>query len=358
VTTALAFNPERSLMQLEKVLKINMMVFVVAMLVRTRREMLVFAWVLALSVAFYGIKGGIFTIVTGGGDRVYGPATSYISENNALAVALTTVIPLLRFLQTTLQQRWKRHMVTLFMVLCGVSILGSHSRGALLAITAMLALLWWRGKNKLTTGVLILAGGAVALSMMPDEWWQRMHTLQTYEEDRSAMGRLNAWTMAYNIARANLFGGGFSIYNAEVYGRYAPDPSFIVSAHSVYFHMMGEHGFIGLLIYLCLGVSVWRTCSWLRKHAKGQPQTEWCAQLGAMTQVSIVGFAVGAAFLSLTYYDLPYNMMVLVVAARWWVASGAWQRESDFQPNGRLFGIPLFFGDRQAPLKPLASTTR
>jgi probable O-glycosylation ligase (exosortase A-associated) len=310
--------------------------------------MLVFAWVLALSVAFYGIKGGIFTIVTGGAHRVYGPAASYITENNALAVALITVIPLLRFLQTTLHQAWKRHAVTVAILLCGVSVLGSYSRGALLAISAMLAVLWWRGKNKIATGALILLVGALALSMMPEAWWSRMDTIQTYEGDRSARGRLNAWAMAYNIAKSNLLGGGFSIANPVVFGRYAPDPSFIVSAHSIYFHMLGEHGFIGLFIYLCFGVSMWRTCSWLRKHGKAQPHTEWCVQLGAMMQVSIVGFAVGAAFLSLTYYDLPYNMMVLVVAARWWVASGAWAHEPAFLPNGRFLGVPLFFGDKLA----------
>ena len=77
VTTAFAFNPGQP-WATGKVLKINLMVFVVAMLVRTRREMLVFAWILALSVAFYGIKGGVFTIVGGGSNRVYGPAGSYI----------------------------------------------------------------------------------------------------------------------------------------------------------------------------------------------------------------------------------------------------------------------------------------
>ena len=35
-----------------------------------------------------------------------------------------------------------------------------------------------------------------------------------------------------------------------------------------------------------------------------------------MTQVSMVGFAVGGAFLSLTYYDYPLNLMVVVVASR------------------------------------------
>jgi probable O-glycosylation ligase (exosortase A-associated) len=168
-------------------------------------------------------------------------------------------------------------------------------------------------------------------------------------EDQSAQGRINAWIMAYNIAKDNFFGGGFSIYNPFVYSMYAPDPSYVVSAHSIYFHMLGEHGFVGLFIYLMLWGSTWMSAGWLRKNARMDPDTEWCAQLGAMIQVSLVGFAVGGAFLSLAYFDLPYNLMALTIAVRFWVQSGAWKAEPAFEPNGRLLGVPLFFGDRLNP---------
>ena len=42
---------------------------------------------MTLSIAFYGVKGGIFTINTGGQFRVYGPPGGVINENNSLAVA-------------------------------------------------------------------------------------------------------------------------------------------------------------------------------------------------------------------------------------------------------------------------------
>ncbi|THF61775.1 putative O-glycosylation ligase, exosortase A system-associated [Pseudothauera rhizosphaerae] len=351
LTTLFAFDPGASFGQLQKVLKIDLMVLITIMLLRTKREMMVFAWVIALSIAFYGVKGGIFTLVTGGGSRVWGPPGSYIFENNALAVALIMTVPLLRFLQTTLMEKWQKYAMTAGMVLCGVSILGSHSRGALLAVSGMLAVLWWRGRNKFMSGLVILGCGALALSMMPERWWERMETIAA-PEDRSAQGRINAWMMAYNIARDNFLGGGFSIYNPGVYAAYAPDPTFIVSAHSIYFHMLGEHGFIGLTIYLLFWFSVWRCAGWLRKHGKAQPETMWCAHLGAMVQVSIVGFAIGGAFLSLAYFDLPYNVMALTVAARYWVQSRGWEREPAFEPNGRFMKIPLFFGDRLVPKRP------
>ncbi len=40
---------------------------------------------------------------------------------------------------------------------------------------------------------------------------------------------------------------------------------------------------------------------------------KWAARLCTMIQVSLLGFAVGGAFLSLVYYDVPYYLMALVV---------------------------------------------
>ena len=114
------------------------------------------------------------------------------------------------------------------------------------------------------------------------------------------------------------------IYNATIFGMYAPDPTDIHAAHSIYFQILGEHGFIGIALYLGMGFSAWRVAGWLRKHGKENPQTLWCAELGAMSQVAIFGFAVGGAFLSLAYWDLPYNLIALLVAAKAWVISKNW----------------------------------
>ena len=46
-----------------------------------------------------------------------------------------------------------------------------------------------------------------------------------------------------------------------------------------------------------------------------------------MVQVSLIGYFVGGMFLSLSYFDLPYNLMVLVVLARVWIAKRSWESE-------------------------------
>lgn len=325
ITLVMAFDTSSSYDIWKKVIKVNFMILVTLALMNSRLRMISFTWVFVLSTAFFGIKGGIFTIVNAGSYRVWGPSGSTIEGNNELAIALIVCIPLLRFLQTTVSKNWQKHALTAAMLLCAAAALGSHSRGALLAIVAMAVMLWLRSPNKLAGAFAMPIIAGVLLAFMSDEWFNRMDTISTYEKDGSAMGRINAWWMAWNLATHNLFGGGFEIYTAKLFGLYAPDPNDIHAAHSIYFQILGEHGFIGLFLYLGMGFSTWRVAGWLREHGKENPETLWCAELGAMSQVAIFGFVVGGAFLSLAYWDLPYDLLALLISAKVWMLSRNWK---------------------------------
>ncbi len=313
-------------LQWSKVMKIYFMTFIALALLQTKHHIIAFAWVAAASLAILGAKGGVFTILHGGSFRVWGPPGSFIEDNNEFALALIITIPLLHFLQLQVTNKWVRHGLSATMFLCAASALGSHSRGALLAIAAMGAMLWWRSRRKGSTSLLILVFLMAMLPIMPEEWWSRMETIGTYEEDQSAQGRLYAWSVAWAVAKHNLFGAGMSYQNGSIFALYG-DGAGPIAAHSIYFQVLGNHGFIGLLIFVCLWFSTYRYGGWLNKHAILIPEAKWAANLGGMVQVALVGYAVGGAFLSLAYFDLPYYMMVLVVIARKWVETKAWERE-------------------------------
>ena len=76
-----------------------------------------------------------------------------------------------------------------------------------------------------------------------------------------------------------------------------------------------------LFLYLLFWFLTYRTAGRLMKVARERPDLEWVGQLGAMIKVSIVGFAVGGAFLSLAFWDMPFYFMVLLVVTENWVKS-------------------------------------
>jgi probable O-glycosylation ligase (exosortase A-associated) len=148
---------------------------------------------------------------------------------------------------------------------------------------------------------------------MPESWQNRMGTIQTYEQDGSAMGRINAWWMAFNLAKDNLFGGGFECFQRYTFYLYAPVPNDLHDAHSVYFEVLGEHGFIGITLFLLLGLVTLNSARKIIKEAKKSEETLWMSDLAAMLQVSLIGYAASGAFLGLAYFDLYYHLIAIVV---------------------------------------------
>jgi putative inorganic carbon (HCO3(-)) transporter len=330
ITLPFSFYVDQSLPLWSRVMKIDLMVLVAIVVLHSRQHIMALTWVLVGSLGFYGVKGGLFTLATAGSYRVWGPTGSYIEGNNEMALALVMLIPLLRFLQLTASKRWVQHMLLASMVLSAVAAVGSYSRGALLALAAMTAVLWWRSDKKLIKLVLLVGLVVTILSFMPGQWWDRMETISSYNEDSSATGRFNAWWMAFNLAKSNFFGGGFEIYNASMFALYAPDPVDVHAAHSIYFMVLGEHGFVGLFLFLLLWFFVWQSAGRLRIQGRLLSETQWLSHLGGMCQVSLAGYAVGGAFLSLSYYDLPYNILILVVLGGRWLVNREWVLEAKF----------------------------
>jgi probable O-glycosylation ligase (exosortase A-associated) len=317
VSTIFALQPHLVYEQWVKVMKIMLMVIVPLMLLKSKIHLQLLIWVLVISLGYYGVKGGVFTIVSGGQHRVWGPPTTFIDGNNEIALALIMTIPLMHFLQMGVKKNWARHAFTGAMLLCAFAALGSYSRGALLAIAAMGGFLWLKSSKKLTLGFLMLLAVPILIAFMPSQWSDRMDTIATYEQDTSAMGRINAWRMAFNLARDRPFvGGGFQIYDPETFQRYAPDPTAVHAAHSIYFQALGEHGFVGLALYLLIGLFTWRSAAWIVRNTARSADLTWASNLARMIQVSLIGFAVGGAFLSLLYFDVPYYLMVAIVVAR------------------------------------------
>jgi putative inorganic carbon (hco3(-)) transporter len=317
VSTVFSIYPELVYDQWSKVMKIMLMTFVVIMLIRTKDHINWLIWIIVISLGYYGVKGGIFTVIGGGVDMVLGPEGTFIGGNNEIALALIVTIPLMHYLQTISPKLWVRYSLTAAMMLCALAALGSYSRGALLAIAAMVAFLWLKSRHKVRMGALFMLAIPPALAFMPAQWTERMDSINNYEEDGSVQGRFNAWWMAYNLAKDYpLTGGGFEVITPELFWAYAPNPQDIHAAHSIYFQVLGEHGFVGLGLYLLLGLYTWRTGSWIIRNTKKLEEYKWASSLAMMIQVSTIGFAVGGTFLSLLYFDVPYYLMGAMIITR------------------------------------------
>ena len=320
VTTLFSLHPDVAWQQYIKILKIQFMTFVILILINDQKKLNRLVWVIVLSMGFFGVKGGIFAILTKGHYMVTGPEGSFISGNTEMGLALIITLPLIFYLQQTVENKWIRVGLLIVAGLSALAIIVTYSRGALLGIAAMSGFLWLKSQKKLITGLIILLFIPIVISFMPDKWFDRMETIQTYEQDASAMGRIVAWKHAYNVATQRFTGGGYGCFEVEDYEKFSPNLELVlgsnVVAHSIYFQLLAHHGFIGLSIFLILGLFSWRTATWVIKNTSGYDKLVWVSNLTRMVQVSIVGYAVSGAFLSLAYFDLIYMLVAILVIAK------------------------------------------
>jgi probable O-glycosylation ligase (exosortase A-associated) len=315
-TTFFAFFPALAWWQLEKVAKIQLMIFVAMILITTGHRLHLLVVTIALSLAFFGVKGGIFTIIHGGAHRVRGPPGTFIDGNNEIGLALSMTVPLLYYMVRHTPWKMLRLALIAAMVLTAIAAIGTQSRGALLGVAGMGLFLWLKSRQKIRMA-FILAGSAWAITqLMPEEWYERMRTIQTYEEDGSAQGRLAAWKMAINLASSRLTGGGFETFQYAIFDIYGAESGRVHDAHSIYFEVLGEHGWVGLGLFLLLAVFTWFTASRVARDADKAEATKWLGDLCRMVQVSMVAYATAGAFLGLAYFDLYYSLVMIVIAAQ------------------------------------------
>ena len=303
------------------VIKIHVFLFLTLMVIRGREQIETLLWVITLSLGLYGMKGGIFTITTGGSGRVWGPGGGVIAGNNALGVALVMIVPFMYYLFQTATHRYVRHGMIFLIGTTFLGILGTQSRGALLAVVGMTFFVAMKSKKPVFTTLVLGGVLLVGMLLMPDTWTNRMNTIESYDQDTSAMSRIYTWKTLWALALDRpLVGAGFNADIPTVFAMYAPrDMGFdfeskVYVAHSIYFQALGEHGFPGLFIYLLIGILAWRKAGEVAAQARHDPDfSGWVPLLMRMSQASLAGFAVGAAFLSMVHFDLPYYIVALVV---------------------------------------------
>ncbi|PRC90964.1 putative O-glycosylation ligase, exosortase A system-associated [Solimicrobium silvestre] len=313
LTTFYALEPTRAWAEWSRVMKTMILVAVILLTINTKQEIQALAWTIGLSLGFFGFKGGVFTILSGGSSHVFGPEGSYITDNNALALALVTALPLIWYVQLSVTQKILRYGFIGLTMLTVIAAVGSYSRGALLGGAAMFFFLWLKNRQKIRTGIILLLIVVVIYAVMPAQWFDRMHTIDNYQQDSSALGRINAWGFAINVASANLMGGGFDCFTNRLFVVYAPEPYNQHAAHSIYFQVVGEHGFVGISLFLLFMFLAWRTGTRVLKFCKDREDLKWASDLAAMCQVSIIGYAIGGAFLTLAYYDLYYDIVAVLI---------------------------------------------
>jgi probable O-glycosylation ligase (exosortase A-associated) len=296
--------------------KIFLMLFLTIGIVDTFSKLRTLIIVIASCFGFFVVKTLPFLIRTSGTDRVYGPAMSMIADNNDFGLAMNMTIPLFFFLAQTESRRWlKRMWIALFLMAIPTTLF-TYSRGALLGLLVVTTLMILRLRQRLILIPVAIIGITAMAIYAPQSWKERMNPSTDNVLDKSAQGRINAWTFAVNLVADYPFtGGGFGTFTRPLFTLYAPDPLDMHGPHSVYFGILGEHGIPGLFQFLSL-----IGCSFYSLHevAKGAKLRgdETALAYANMFRFSLIGFLTSGLFLGRAYFDYLYTLLACIVILR------------------------------------------
>ena len=292
------------------------------LLINSREKLFYLLVTIAICIALMAVKGGLWAIMTGFKDRVYGPPASGYFDNNFFAVMMVMNIPLLMLWLRETRNETLRYGLMIAVALSVAAVLCTWSRGGLLALGATILLLLWHSQRKFLALLFLLAAVGLTFVYLPQDWFARMESITTYEQDESAMGRLWLWQLGLNQALQHpLTGIGFDGWFVVTL---RPDLS-RMTWHSAYVAIMAEHGLLAFVLWcsLLFGTIVSLTrLAWLSGRL---PALAWVGNYSLMLRTSLIAYAVGGLFNQLAYWGIWYQLVVIAVLLRQFALAEATQ---------------------------------
>jgi putative inorganic carbon (hco3(-)) transporter len=316
--------------------------------VDTKSRLQSLVWVATLSFAFYGVKGGFWGLILRDARIIRGPG-GLLLDNNDFSLAMVMNLPFLLYLSTVETRRKVKLFLQAAFVLTIITIVLTGSRGGFLAMAVASFAMVMKSQYKtvgLGTG---LVGALLFLAFIPQEYKERILSIKTAaKEDGSAIGRLQAWSVAGRMIQDKpFFGVGFQNF-VTLYGKYEPRPGEHLKhrvTHNSYLQIWAESGTFAFVFFLCVLFSTIFVCRRIQRQVRVRDGPQWVAAYAAAIEVSFYGFLTGATFLNRAHFDFIY-VMAAIASALYFVAQiELRENESNRGPERRSTGLVIRGGD-------------
>lgn len=294
--------------------------------------------VIALGLGIHGVLNGLKSVASAGGHNMLGPAGTMLADRNHLSTALALALPILFYLQTYAAKRLLRLAFLGAFCLVVLAILAGGSRAGFIAVSVVGLWLVLTTRRKGLALALVVAAVVGFLAFAPEDITSRLSTIKEADEDSSFMGRVIAWKISSAIALANpVFGGGFHAVQVQpIWDTFKTAPSLLgflnlpvpefsaKAAHSIYFEVMGDLGFVGLGLFLTILLrAIWSRFTIKRLATQLGAPYQWARDMADMLMLSVLAYMVGGASVSLGYLEVIYMVVMLMELLRLHVVRAA-----------------------------------
>ncbi|EAS40532.1 oligosaccharide repeat unit polymerase [Photobacterium profundum] len=296
-------------------IKIIIMVFAISWLPTKQKQLkpipilLILCGVSLSILALYNSINGI-GLVEGTRVTIGRDIGSILGDPNDLSLAL--LFPLSFALTNIFQgSKAQRTMTALFMIILVSGIIATQSRGGLLGITSAFFTLMLLRSRSIIIPSIISGIGLILLVVFAGISDRSSGGSGEEGIDESSMGRLFAWEAAFRMALANpLTGVGLDnfYFNYFFYSPHWDGKNHAV--HSTWFQILGETGFIGFLLFICLLVGTFTLSYQLLNRLRNHEMKPIAEGLW----IGLITFCVSGTFLTQGTTWPLYILISLLIA--------------------------------------------
>jgi putative inorganic carbon (hco3(-)) transporter len=346
--------------------------------IRSRVQIEAFAQTSVFSLAANFVPYGLKVLISGGGYGVnlgLQAGNSGLAEGGLLSTSCLMAVPLAIFLASHSQLIPKLKILPLaywgIAALAIVTAIGTYERSALVGLVVLGGYMWIRTTHKIGFGIVLALAACAVIYSASGAWDSRVSTIGAYQTDSSAMVRILVWKWTLGFVASHPLGGGFVTYvinHVEVpgVGSEAGHTEFGRAFHSIYFEVLGEHGYPGIVIFLLLAGSSFVMLRRVAREARPYPELQWVVGLSNALQSGLAVFLACGAFVGIAFQPMFWyfvSMGICLNAYMWRVARQDAVAETGWRALvvrpagiGRPAGGPLAPGDaadwRNRPARP------
>lgn len=285
--------------------------------------MQVYVFALAANLLPYGAK---IAISGGGYGRELGLAggNTGLGEGATLAAVAVMTVPLLLYLRKHGRLMPKSPIFRLlYLGLAAASVfttVGTFQRTGLIGLLVLGVATLIKTRHKILTGIVGAAVAGAIFYFTSDAWTQRISTIGTYQADGSAMTRILVWKWTLDYVMTHPLGGGFSMFVIN-HIEHGPDEmhpggytEFGRAFHSIYFEVLGEHGWIGLALFVGMLLGAQILLQRASRKVRDLPEHLWCRDLASALQVSLAVMSVCGCFIGIAFQPMIHYLLAMSVS--------------------------------------------
>ena len=267
---------------------------------------------MSISITLLAAKVGLSNTLSGGG-RITDAIDGFVGDNNGIGLCVSLAIGATIGVLSMIENKYLKIALFICILLGIMTVLYTQSRGAFLTLAIIIMLSVIASKHRIRYAIIVSIIVITGYLMLPASMFERLDTLNSVEEDTSAMGRVDMWKGALKIAEVKPINGA-GPGNFRAFNHFLNPKMIGLVTHSIYFQLLSDTGYVGLIIYLTIIIStlvlLQKTYSLSKKYHNIFPEYHWVEQVSFWLRNALIGYMFGSGLLDMVPFDIPWYYLL------------------------------------------------